>query len=214
MVQRLRPVVAAAHRRTVRATHGTSVRLPLLGVMLAAWGAILLIAGWTEVRSLGPSTLRAWTQPRVVAWSNPGDVPRNTRSLVSEPCCILRTEGTGSTQHDDLHSAATTPHRLRRTSKDPVATALLPSPLSHVSQSVVWDEVVPGRTVPVERSDPRAALLELSVGQHTGRWTSACPCTGSSEDASNDPTQANIDDWLAKALFDARQIPPPGAPRW
>ena len=69
---------------------------------------------------------------------------------------------------------------MDRSSDNPGSHRLAPplttSAPTSANRSSAGDELIPGPAVPIEDWDPRAALLAVSVAQHTGRGTSPCLC--------------------------------------
>jgi hypothetical protein len=133
--------------------------LPFLGTVLTTFGLLMLVAGIVERHS--PAILTCCG-----ASSTRQEMSVDARWVSSAAGVNLMTKYAGNRTPHAPHALVITPRRPHPNGDDRIMNALFaPAPRSS-SQSLM----------PVEGGDLRQALLDVSVGQQSGRWVYSCPC--------------------------------------
>ncbi|MGH2615688.1 MAG: hypothetical protein ACRDJC_10650 [Thermomicrobiales bacterium] len=183
MVQRHRYIVGAVHPSTVIATTSAALHLPVMGMMLAAFGLILLVAGTVDMPSRATSNRRAWLQAPIVDGSSSVNIEHDERPPASAPSDSLNAKRAARQRPESANSATVVLHVQSSTSDDRIADALfVPAPMQPAANpphrsgdSFTGDEQLPNPNNLAAEWDVRWGLMEMA-GAQRGHWIRQCPC--------------------------------------
>ena len=160
-------------RSAVGTVHASAAwHLLLFGMVFAASGGSLLVAGVMQVPSPAPSPHWGWT----ITVSDSRTAYPNTQSLLGAAGHGLETEGALRMLPASPLVATIAPRLLHKTSEDWIMSPLFASAPSDSGQSFTEDESISVAAAPVVEQDLRRDLLVMAAAQHTGHWISTCPC--------------------------------------
>jgi hypothetical protein len=150
----------------------TAWHLPLVGMVFAGCGAMLLATGLMQM----PTSLTSDDRARMQTGSESRTSDTHTRFLLSAVHHDLQPMVAMRLLPEPPMLATRSPRMLRKTREDGIATVLFSLALSLLHQQFSEDERISRPAVPAEKPDLRRALLAMSAAQHTGHWMTACPC--------------------------------------